>query len=306
MPSLRRCPTRTARRSRAQQRTTPKITSTSKKRRSSTALQVRQHKRLCTEIPIELSALLIRRAASKALQESYAAGEMSHEAHPPPIKARRRSPLIPNLKSSRSFHPPIELTTAIPEPNPYSNMWRTVCRKLFLRFEQNPAVLTGSARFPVGPISGLNDIFPPITEFTPKVGNSNGQILGDPRRSKCRGRQYQCGLGGSKSWIMSSCHRQPMAPFGEGILRNYGNEAEEIGWPNQLPWRSTGKLLVQEKIQRETRPANPGPEIIEKMPIKWRNIQNAVAHRMKSREPLSERVILLHIFKRVGEGASRS
>ncbi|KAJ7837886.1 hypothetical protein B0H14DRAFT_2790423 [Mycena olivaceomarginata] len=131
------------------------------KRRPSTGSQVRHHKRLRTEIPVELRALLIRREAANALAEKYDAGEISHGAYPLSTNARRRSLLIPHLAQNGSFHPPIE-PTAAKIPNPYSNMWKTVCR--IHLFQQN-RMLTGS-RLPVEPTSDLNDIFP--AEFTPK------------------------------------------------------------------------------------------------------------------------------------------
>ncbi|KAJ7919990.1 hypothetical protein B0H13DRAFT_2427037 [Mycena leptocephala] len=124
----------------------------------------------------------MRREAAKALAKRYDVGERSDEAHLLLTERRRRSPLIPHLKKSRSFHASSESTPAkIADPSPYSNIWRTVWEiRMSHVLTQNPPLPIASARFPLGPVAGLNEIFPPTSaEFTPK-----GTPIDSSRRSE--------------------------------------------------------------------------------------------------------------------------
>ncbi|KAJ7937501.1 hypothetical protein B0H13DRAFT_1943778 [Mycena leptocephala] len=144
---------------------------TPRKRRSPTLSEGSQRKRLHTEIPIEWSALLIRRKAARLLTERYDAEETTHESQPP-SKTRRRSPLVPHVRKGRRSHSSSEpAATEISEPNPCSNIWRTVCEiRSWNFFTKNPlGVPTESTRVPAGPVWGLNEILSPtIAEFVPK------------------------------------------------------------------------------------------------------------------------------------------
>lgn len=84
------------------------------------------------EVSPELSALLLRREAARALAERYDTPQPSHEAYRLPKETRRRSPLVPHPKKSRRFRPsssePTSTATKITEPNPLSNIWKTLCQ----------------------------------------------------------------------------------------------------------------------------------------------------------------------------------
>ncbi|KAJ7854816.1 hypothetical protein B0H14DRAFT_3136463 [Mycena olivaceomarginata] len=115
-----------------------------------------------------------RREAARALAERYDTPQPSHEAYRLPKETRRRSPLVPHPKKSRRFRPsssePTSTATKITEPNPLSNIWKTLCQiRLWNLFKQNPPVATALARLPIDPISDLNEVFPPTSaEFVPK------------------------------------------------------------------------------------------------------------------------------------------
>ncbi|KAJ7786920.1 hypothetical protein B0H14DRAFT_3163570 [Mycena olivaceomarginata] len=115
-----------------------------------------------------------RREAARALAERYDTPQPSHEAYRLPKETRRRSPLVPHPKKSRRFRPsssePTSTATKITEPNPLSNIWKTLCQiRLWNLFKQNPPVVTALARLPIDPISDLNEVFPPTSaEFLPK------------------------------------------------------------------------------------------------------------------------------------------
>ncbi|KAJ7939446.1 hypothetical protein B0H13DRAFT_1941169 [Mycena leptocephala] len=172
-PRISKPPTDRDRRSQARQsreESTQRLTP--RKRRSPTLSQGGQRKRLRTEIPIEWSALLIRRKAAKLLTERYDAEETTHGQSP--SKTRRRSPLVPHIRKSRRSNKPA--VTEIPELNPYSNIWRTVCEiRLWNFFTKNPlGVLTELTRVPAGPVRGLDEILSPtITEFVLKGTSSD-------------------------------------------------------------------------------------------------------------------------------------
>ncbi|KAJ7756115.1 hypothetical protein B0H14DRAFT_3166372 [Mycena olivaceomarginata] len=73
-----------------------------------------------------------RREAVRALAERYDTPQPSHEAYRLPKETRRRSPLVPHPKKSRRFRPsssePTSTATKITEPNPLSNIWKTLCQ----------------------------------------------------------------------------------------------------------------------------------------------------------------------------------
>ncbi|KAJ7934516.1 hypothetical protein B0H13DRAFT_1951071, partial [Mycena leptocephala] len=131
---------------------------TGRKRRSPNSSQTGDRNRPRTESSIESSALLFRKEAAKALMERYAAGDASQRRRTTsPPKERRRSPLVPHVRKGRSF--PLSsrgLTAAqTPEPNPYSNIWRTLYQIRLWKFKH------------CEPLWDLNEVFPP-TEFTPR------------------------------------------------------------------------------------------------------------------------------------------
>ncbi|KAJ7791162.1 hypothetical protein B0H14DRAFT_2625353 [Mycena olivaceomarginata] len=100
-------------------------------------------------------------------------------------------------------------------PNPYSNMWRTICRTLV---NQNRVLLNNPGKIPSWAYIGA-EVFPaPITEFIPK-----GTPIDRSRQSEWANtweeQMSRVTLVPSKSWIMCSCHRHPMAPLGGGIGR---------------------------------------------------------------------------------------
>ncbi|KAJ7483032.1 hypothetical protein B0H11DRAFT_1914774 [Mycena galericulata] len=112
-----------------------------------------------------------RGKVAKLLTERYDAEETTH-ASQPLSKTRRRSPLVPHIRKGRRSHSSSEpAATEIPEPNPCSNIWRTVCEiQLWNFFTQNPlGVPTESTRVLAGPVWGLKEILSPTTaEFVPK------------------------------------------------------------------------------------------------------------------------------------------
>ncbi|KAJ6607635.1 hypothetical protein B0H10DRAFT_2070930 [Mycena sp. CBHHK59/15] len=147
-----------------------------RKRRSPTLSHGGQRKRSRTEIPIEWSALLIRRKAAQLLIKRYDTEGTTHESRPP-SQARRRSPLVPHFQESCLSHSSSKpAKTEKPEPNPCSNIWRTVC-EIWLRnfFTQTPlGVLSESTRVPTGPVWGLDQILSPtIAESVPKGTSSD-------------------------------------------------------------------------------------------------------------------------------------
>ncbi|KAJ7842036.1 hypothetical protein B0H14DRAFT_3140057 [Mycena olivaceomarginata] len=157
---------------------TPGRIASRKRRRSSASSaagsQGPQRKRVCMEVSPELSALLLRRQAARALAEKYDTTQLSHEAYRLPKVTRRRSPLIPHPKKGRRFWPsssePTITATKITEPNPLSNIWKTLCQiRLWNLFKQNPPVATALARLRIDPISDFIEVFLPTSaEFVPK------------------------------------------------------------------------------------------------------------------------------------------
>ncbi|KAJ7817070.1 hypothetical protein B0H13DRAFT_2135722 [Mycena leptocephala] len=196
--------------------------------RSSVLSRGRRHQRSPTKIDIEWSALLMRREAAKALAKRYDAGERLDKAR------GRRGPLVPPLKRSRRLHAPSESTPAKKAgPSPYSNMWRVVWEiQMSQVVTRNPPLPIESARFPLGPVAGLNEIFPPtIAETTFK-----GTPIDRGRRS-----EWANNLGP---------HPRMLARFEsyQGVLQSFRNLSDSASLKDTVSKRFSEALLMARHI----------------------------------------------------------